>query len=123
VRSLLVFSLVGLAVMTVASGGVGWVLSGRVLRPVRTITETARRASEQPGAQQWPGCPRRADAVAVRAVPARRGTAPGMEPGSGLSIVQSVARAHGASVSVRSQPAGGLNVPVVMPRICPAVSY
>jgi signal transduction histidine kinase len=46
-HSLLLFSLVGLAVMTVASGGAGWVLSGRVLRPVRTITETARRASEQ----------------------------------------------------------------------------
>jgi signal transduction histidine kinase len=46
-HNLLLFSLVGLAVMTVASGGVGWVVSGRVLRPVRTITETARRASEQ----------------------------------------------------------------------------
>ena len=44
---LLSFSLVGLAVMTVASGGLGWVMSGRVLRPVRVITETARRASEQ----------------------------------------------------------------------------
>jgi signal transduction histidine kinase len=46
-HNLLLFSLVGLAVMTIASGGVGWVMSGRVLRPVRTITETARRASEQ----------------------------------------------------------------------------
>jgi signal transduction histidine kinase len=46
-RSLLVFSLVGLGVMTVASGGLGWFMSGRVLRPVRVITETARRASEQ----------------------------------------------------------------------------
>ena len=44
---LLAFSLVGLAVMTVASGGLGWFMSGRVLRPVRVITETARRASEQ----------------------------------------------------------------------------
>jgi signal transduction histidine kinase len=44
---LLVFSLVGLAVMTIASGGLGWFMSGRVLRPVRVITETARRASEQ----------------------------------------------------------------------------
>jgi signal transduction histidine kinase len=44
---LLSFSLVGLAVMTVASGGLGWVMSGRVLRPVRVITETARGASEQ----------------------------------------------------------------------------
>jgi signal transduction histidine kinase len=45
--SLLVFSLVGLGVMTLASGGLGWYMSGRVLRPVRVITETARRASEQ----------------------------------------------------------------------------
>jgi signal transduction histidine kinase len=44
---LLSFSLVGLAVMTVVSGGLGWFMSGRVLRPVRVITETARRASEQ----------------------------------------------------------------------------
>jgi signal transduction histidine kinase len=44
---LLVFSLVGLGVMTVASGGLGWIMSGRVLRPVRVITETARRASER----------------------------------------------------------------------------
>ena len=44
---LLSFSLVGLAVMTVASGGLGWFMSGRVLRPVRVITQTARRASEQ----------------------------------------------------------------------------
>ena len=44
---LLVFSLLGLAVMTVASGWLGWFMSGRVLRPVRVITQTARRASEQ----------------------------------------------------------------------------
>jgi signal transduction histidine kinase len=44
---LLAFSLAGLGVMTVASGGLGWLMSGRVLRPVRVITETARRASEQ----------------------------------------------------------------------------
>jgi signal transduction histidine kinase len=45
--SLLLFSLLGLGVMTVASGGLGWYMSGRVLRPVRAITETARRASDQ----------------------------------------------------------------------------
>jgi signal transduction histidine kinase len=44
---LLSFWLLGLGVMTVASGGLGWFMSGRVLRPVRVITETARRASEQ----------------------------------------------------------------------------
>jgi len=46
-NELLVFSLVGLGAMTVISAGLGWVVSGRVLRPVRVITETARRASEQ----------------------------------------------------------------------------
>ena len=45
--NLLAFSLAGLGVMTVASGGLGWFMSGRVLRPVRVITGTARRASEQ----------------------------------------------------------------------------
>jgi signal transduction histidine kinase len=46
-HDLLLFSLLGLAVMTVASGALGWIVSGRVLRPVRAITETAKRASEQ----------------------------------------------------------------------------
>src|SRR5215472_11835476 len=46
-HSLLLYSLLGLGVMTAASGGVGWFISGRVLSPVRAITETARRASEQ----------------------------------------------------------------------------
>ena len=36
-----------LGLITVASGGLGWFMSGRMLRPVRVITETARRASEQ----------------------------------------------------------------------------
>jgi signal transduction histidine kinase len=44
---LLGFWALGLGVMTVASGGLGWYISGRLLRPVREITETARRASEQ----------------------------------------------------------------------------
>jgi Histidine kinase-, DNA gyrase B-, and HSP90-like ATPase len=37
---LLAFSLAGLVVLTVASGGLGWFMSGRVLRPVRVITQT-----------------------------------------------------------------------------------
>jgi signal transduction histidine kinase len=45
--NLLRSALVGLGVVTVASAGLGWFISGRVLRPVRVITETARRASEQ----------------------------------------------------------------------------
>jgi signal transduction histidine kinase len=46
-QRLLVFSLAGLGVMTVASGGLGWLMAGRVLRPVRSITAAARRASQQ----------------------------------------------------------------------------
>jgi signal transduction histidine kinase len=46
-HSLLLFSLAGLGGMTIVSGGLGWVVSGRVLRPVRAITATARRASGQ----------------------------------------------------------------------------
>jgi signal transduction histidine kinase len=45
--NLLRFSFIGLGLMTAASGGLGWYMSGRVLRPVRVITATARRASEQ----------------------------------------------------------------------------
>jgi signal transduction histidine kinase len=44
--TLLDASLIGLGLATIASAGLGWVVSGRVLRPVRSITETARRASE-----------------------------------------------------------------------------
>jgi len=44
---LLAYGALGLGVLTVASGGLGWYISGRLLRPVREITETARRASER----------------------------------------------------------------------------
>ena len=33
-----IVSLIGLAVMTVASGALGWVMAGRVLRPVKVVT-------------------------------------------------------------------------------------
>jgi signal transduction histidine kinase len=39
-------SLIGLGVLAIASAGLGWLASGRALRPVRSITEAARRASE-----------------------------------------------------------------------------
>jgi len=43
---LLLYSLVGLGLATVGSGGLGWVVSGRLIKPLATITQTARRASE-----------------------------------------------------------------------------
>ena len=46
-HNLLLFSGLGLALLTAISAGAGWIVSGRVLRPVRMITETARRASDQ----------------------------------------------------------------------------
>jgi signal transduction histidine kinase len=39
-------SLIGLGILAIVSAGLGWLVSGRALRPVRSITEAARRASE-----------------------------------------------------------------------------
>jgi signal transduction histidine kinase len=44
---LLDYSLAALALMTVLSGVLGWIMAGRALRPVHAITAAARRASEQ----------------------------------------------------------------------------
>jgi signal transduction histidine kinase len=46
-HNLLLFSALGLGIMTVISAGAGWIVAGRVLRPVRAITGTARRASQE----------------------------------------------------------------------------
>jgi signal transduction histidine kinase len=45
--NLLLFSVLGLGIMTVLSAAAGWIIAGRVLRPVRMITGTARRASQE----------------------------------------------------------------------------
>lgn len=44
---LLIQSGVALGLMSVASIGLGWVMAGRVLRPLRTMTATTRRISER----------------------------------------------------------------------------
>ena len=44
-RQFLVYSLVGLGLTTVVAGVLGWAVSGRILRPLRSITEAARAAS------------------------------------------------------------------------------
>jgi signal transduction histidine kinase len=43
----LVYSLAGLGVTTVLAGGLGWAVGGRILRPLRQITDTARQASQE----------------------------------------------------------------------------
>lgn len=45
VRQLFIRAGTALAIMTVASVGLGWLMAGRVLRPLRTITATTRRIS------------------------------------------------------------------------------
>jgi signal transduction histidine kinase len=45
VHQLLIESGVGLAIMAVVSIGLGWLVAGRVLRPLRTITAAARHLS------------------------------------------------------------------------------
>ena len=47
VHQLLLYSLVGLGIMGAVSMAVGWLVAGRVLRPVHAITGAARRASEE----------------------------------------------------------------------------
>jgi signal transduction histidine kinase len=44
-HQLLLFSLIALAIMVVASMALGWLLAGRVLRPLQTITTAARELS------------------------------------------------------------------------------
>ena len=46
-RELLVQSLIALSGMAVAAMALGWFVAGRVLHPLKTITATARRLSEQ----------------------------------------------------------------------------
>jgi signal transduction histidine kinase len=43
--NLLIYSGIGLGIMAVVSVGLGWLMAGRVLRPLRVITATARRIS------------------------------------------------------------------------------
>jgi signal transduction histidine kinase len=44
--ALRIASAIGLGILAIAAAGLGWLASGRALRPVRSITEAARRASE-----------------------------------------------------------------------------
>ncbi|HEX8008013.1 MAG TPA: ATP-binding protein [Trebonia sp.] len=44
---LMSYSIGGLAVMVLVSAALGWIVAGRVLRPVHAITAAARRASEE----------------------------------------------------------------------------
>src|SRR6185437_11004665 len=44
-HQLLVQSLIALAIMTIVSIGLGWLVAGRALRPLRTITTAARNVS------------------------------------------------------------------------------
>jgi len=46
-RNFLVYSMAGLGVATLLAGGLGWGVSGRVLRPLRAITTAARTASQE----------------------------------------------------------------------------
>src|SRR3984885_8068338 len=45
-RQLLIASLIALAIMTVISVALGWLVAGRALRPVREMTPAAQRVSE-----------------------------------------------------------------------------
>ncbi len=44
--ALRIASAIGLGILAITAAGLGWLASGRALRPVRSITEAAKRASE-----------------------------------------------------------------------------
>ena len=46
-HQLLIQSAIALGLMTIVSIGLGWLVAGRVLRPLRTMTATTRRISER----------------------------------------------------------------------------
>ena len=46
-RAFVEYSLAGLGLATVVAGGLGWAVSGRVLRPLRAITQAAGAASQE----------------------------------------------------------------------------
>jgi signal transduction histidine kinase len=46
-ESLLTWGCVGLLTLALASACVGWLLAGRLLRPVRAVTDTARRVADR----------------------------------------------------------------------------
>ncbi|MFB9966485.1 sensor histidine kinase [Sinosporangium siamense] len=45
IQDLLIQSVIALAIMTIISFAVGWLVSGRILRPLRTMNDTIRRIS------------------------------------------------------------------------------
>lgn len=57
-NQLLAESAIALAVMTVVSAMLGWLMAGRVLRPLRAMTAAARAVSADDLAGGWP-CPAR----------------------------------------------------------------
>ena len=66
-RHLLTYSLLGLAGVTLLAVVAGWIVAGRILRPVHRLTAAARAASEQK-----PGPAHRSSGSARRAARARR---------------------------------------------------
>lgn len=46
-HNFLIYALIGLALTTIVAAALGWIVAGRILRPVHAITAAARRASEQ----------------------------------------------------------------------------
>jgi signal transduction histidine kinase len=46
-HNFLVYAIIGLVLTTIVAAALGWIVAGRILRPVHAITAAARRASEE----------------------------------------------------------------------------
>jgi signal transduction histidine kinase len=136
VHRFLVESGIALALMTVVSIWLGWVMAGRALRPLRSMTATARQISEENLNQRLAvkgpqdemkdlgdtidsllerletafDAQRRFVANASQRLGTDRVVADSDGAGLGLSIVRAIATAHGGTLQLRARPHGGLRV-------------
>ena len=73
-------------------------------RAMLRVSNTGPRAGPR---RRWTGCSSRSSAAAARTT--------AVAPGSGLSIVQAIAEAHGGRVALMARPGGGLDVEIALP--------
>jgi HAMP domain-containing protein len=119
-------SVIALAIMAVISGALGWLVAGRVLRPLRTMTATTQQISEASLDQRLAimisntGSLVPADQIDRLLQPFQRLSADrvgrGDGLGLGLSIVVAIAKAHDAALDVHPGTVGGLQVEVRFPQ-------
>ena len=115
--------MVTLVIMAVFSLAAGWLIAGRFVRPLRAIITTARdisasnlhrRLGVRGRADEFTELGQTLDDLFGRLEASfQRGEGHGL----GLAIVRAIADAHGAALTARARPGGGLDIEVTFPRL------